>query len=612
MEDMKKQNIKLKVKTEKKEFYISWEQGQSLLEVLQKNQLVLSHSCHGNGTCGKCKVKILSEDYPVTEADRRRLSVEELAQGIRLACKAKAEILEEAGKPKEIFIEILDESEENMVIEGSSIRKGPEISTIEKESFEIHQNKQNSMAEKEYFIAVDIGTTTIAMALVEEGTGNIPDMYFSINHQRKFGADVLSRIKAANEQNAEELKRLIEKDLWQGICKLAGIKKDIFQNGSYEMKKEKVLSEIRISRIVIAGNTTMIHLLMGYACETLGRYPFVSKHLKQIECTLKECIKNCFEDFWKQGIIYNWDNSIIRNDTKKVSVDVLEKYENIPVIILPGISAFVGGDIVSGLLCCPEFETEEICLLIDLGTNGEMVLGNKDRLLTASAAAGPAFEGGNIICGTAGIPGSICQVKIQNQRAVVKAIKEEIPPVGICGSGLVSCIAQLKQNNMIDGAGSLRYPYSKQGFSLWTFENGEKIAVYQQDIREFQKAKSAIRAGIEILMEEYGCKDADISRVYLAGGFGTNLSVEDAVVTGILPETFLGKTESIGNSALKGAILYGLGMNGREKTEEFSGVSCKDKAYMEEKAVSIVQRSKNVSLAENRKFENLYLEYMGF
>lgn len=581
---MKRQSIKLKVKTEKREFNIEWEQRKSLIEVLQKEHLFLPHSCHGNGTCGKCKVKILSGNLPITETERRMLSEEELEQGIRLACKVKPESWEEAGTQEEISIELEEGNDEDIIIEGSSLLEKRRSSKTELCAKKTKQKAQSNLEAADCFIAVDIGTTTIAMALVEEETGEIRDMFFSINHQRKFGADVISRIKAANEKNAEELKQLIENDLWQGICKLTEGKKEALPTDLTGIKMEKETSEINLTKIVIAGNTTMVHLLMGYSCESLGKYPFVSKHLKQVECYLKECFAFHFDD----------------------------KFQEIQVTILPGISTFVGGDIVAGLLCCPGFETEELCLLIDLGTNGEMVLGNKNRLLTASAAAGPAFEGGNIVCGMAGIPGSICQVKIQNQRAVVKTIKTKMPPVGICGSGLVSVMAQLKQHKIIDEFGGFRYPYNKQGYPLWTFENGEKIAIYQQDIREFQKAKSAIRAGIEILMEEYGCKESDISRVYLAGGFGTHLSKEDAILTGILPPTFGEKTEAIGNSALKGAICYGLKRKNRIKNEEYFNDCFEDKRCMNEKMYEIVQKSESISLAENEKFQELYLENMGF
>ena len=414
--------------------------------------------------------------------------------------------------------------------------------------------------EKTYFIAIDIGTTTIAMALVDEKTGEVCDTYTSLNHQRKYGADVLSRISAANSGKTEELKRLIEEDLWNGICKL---------------------NVRNISCIVICGNATMIHLLMGYSCERLGKYPFVSECLEKIECTLKE-------------IIVLGNSKQKDKNVEKCQYEMYEKNKNNPVTILPSVSAFVGGDVVADVLVCPGFETEELSLLIDLGTNGEMVLGNKDKMLATSTAAGPAFEGGNIVCGMASVPGSISRVKIQNQRAVIKTIQDKLPPKGICGTGLISAISQLKQNNIIDEKGTLKCPYQKQGYPLWIFEHGEKIIVYQQDIREFQMAKSAIRAGIEILMEKYGCTANEISHVYLAGGFGVNLTEEDAIYTGILPEEFRGKTESVGNGAIKGSILYGM-----EK-----------QMLIDKKVESMIKRIKHISLAEEQSFQEKYLQFL--
>ena len=169
---------------------------------------------------------------------------------------------------------LAERTDEGMVIEGSSLLNVKKVSEMKQSSKKDEQEKYGTVLTEECFIAVDIGTTTIAMALIEEKTGIIRDMYFSGNHQRKFGADVISRIKAANEQNAEELKRLIETDLRQGINKLTENKKVVFHNHLSKMEKKKESAKIRVSKIVIAGNTTMIHLLMGYSCESLGKYPF--------------------------------------------------------------------------------------------------------------------------------------------------------------------------------------------------------------------------------------------------------------------------------------------------------------------------------------------------
>ena len=593
---MSNEKVRIKVLTEKNELNIEACQGQTLTEVFKKNNIVLPYICNGNGTCGKCRIRVVSGNLPITEADRRCLSEKELEDGIRLACKASigeegisdsklhSEIDEIA---ESLCIEVIANAEDSIVIEGIKIQasvktemqKTKIVASI-KEGMKISDKEgKNSTDQNDFFIAIDIGTTTIAMALVNQQNGEICDTYTSLNHQRIFGVDVLSRIEASNNGKAEELKQVIAEDLWKGICKLI-LRENKKLAATLVGHEENISEKLEVSRIIISGNTTMIHLLMGYSCKSLGKYPFVSQHLEQIECDLRTCF-----GFEKRQMCEKAE------DLSAKKSKLCEKYINIPVTILPGISAFVGGDVVADLLVCPGFETEELSLLIDLGTNGEMVLGNKDRLLATSTAAGPAFEGGNITCGTASIPGSISRVKIQNHRAIVKTIQDKTPPMGICGTGLISAISQLRQHKMMNEQGELQPLYQKQGYPLWISENGIQIAIYQKDIREFQMAKSAIRAGIEILMEEYGCTATEISKVYLAGGFGVHLLEEDAIITGILPEEFKGKTESIGNGALKGSIQFGM---------------------VNENVKAIIKRTTNISLAENPKFQEKYLEFMEF
>lgn len=571
--------MNIKVSTQKKELEMAEFKGKTLLQGLQENQIAIAAHCQGNGTCGKCKIKVVSGQLPITETDRQKLTKEELTQGIRLACKVKIENrqsderdgqqkkktvirekTEDGGQQKEeqLVIEILGGSEDSIVVEGITPKK--EMSSCFQEG--IHEKTETQKWKKEetvFFIAVDIGTTTIAMALVEKETGEVFDTYTTVNHQRSYGADVISRIVVSNTGKGKELKRLVEEDLWTGISRWIGR---------------------NISGIVIAGNTTMIHLLMGYSCESLGKYPFYSEHLKQIDCSLKDCITGEF--VFHNGIL---EDGSIRSEMRS-------EFSNIPVTIFPGISPFVGGDIVADLLICPEFEEKEISLLLDLGTNGEMVLGNKEKLLVTSTAAGPAFEGGNISHGTASVPGSICQVKIQNQRAVVRTIREEMPPIGICGTGLISAVAQLKHNKLVNEQGELSFPYAKNGYPLWIYENGDRITLSQNDIREFQMAKAAIRAGIEILMEEFGCKEEEIHNIFIAGGFGKALHVEDVITLGMIPEWDRTKIKFIGNGALKGAICLG---KKKGKTETIK---------------KICERTKNVSLSQCQNFHEKYLEYM--
>jgi uncharacterized 2Fe-2S/4Fe-4S cluster protein (DUF4445 family) len=311
--------------------------------------------------------------------------------------------------------------------------------------------------------------------------------------------------------------------------------------------------------MLISGNTTMEHLLQGLPCRTLGVAPYTP-------------------------------------------VDIsLHEYEN--MTILPGISTFVGADIVSGIVACGMDESEEICILVDLGTNGEMAIGNRDRILSASTAAGPAFEGGNITCGTASIPGSISRVKIFNRKPVIGTIGKIMPPVGLCGSGLISAIAEFLKERIIDVQGNLQHPFQKDGFSLWTFSSGEKISLYQEDVRQFQMAKSAVRSGIEILRQEYGCQLEDVKKVYVAGGFGTNLTVEDIIYSGLLPEEWKEKIEFLGNTSLLGCIKAGMMRYGTKEEE-----SC----CLKEKQKHVLNHVKTISLANNEEFQQIYINNLNF
>lgn len=547
---------------------IEKEETKNLMTVLQKHNIFPGNSCNGNGTCGKCKIRVANLQVSVTDFDRKCLSDREVESGVRLACKIKISELLELEKKEEVILEVLGNPEENIFVEKATFMN--EISDAGEQDIDREYTEIDAVKD-EFFVAIDIGTTTIAMALVNKKTGEICDTYASLNHQRRFGADIISRIQVSNEGKAHLLKQSIEEDLWNGIKTFVQVNEE----RNADADKDKETSYIReITKIVIAGNTTMIHLLMGYSCETLGKYPFFSKHCEQMECRLSDCIT-----------ILNEGN---------------ESVGKIPVTILPGISAFVGGDIVSGLLVCPGFETEELNLLIDLGTNGEIVLGNKKKLLVTSAAAGPVFEGGNIVCGMASIPGSICRVKMENRRVIVKTIGNVMPPVGICGTGLVSIISQLIQNKQIKTEGELVPPYDKNGITLGSSQNGQKVALYSSDVRQFQMAKAAIRSGIEVLIQEYGCKVSEIKNIYLAGGMGVHLLEEDAICVGMIPEEFRGKIKVVGNAALSGAIEYGK----REKNE--------DKIDLKDKIHEIILRTQVVSLAKNECFEKLYFKYMEF
>ena len=546
-EDYRRGKKKMKIRIKNREdTQIICEEKQTILEALLKAGIYLPALCAGRGSCGKCKVKILEGrisyagmdpqcDVEKKEAQNGAL----LEEGGYLACKTYAR--------SDIVLELLQADEQEILVEGV---------------------KASSAADRQekLFLAVDIGTTTIAMALVGETSGEVKDSFAALNRQRMHGADVISRISAANNGLLSELHKLIGEDLEQGIRKLT-------QDG-----------RIAVTKLIVAANTTMVHLFMGYSCESLGRHPFFSEHLGWI--------KTFFGEIKKETIV-----------------------PQLPVIVLPGISAFVGSDITSDLLICPGFEEEGVSLLLDMGTNGEMVIGNKDRLIATSTAAGPAFEGGNITCGTGSIPGAINQVKILNRRAVIGTIAGKQPPVGICGTGIIEAIAELKKNRLMGTDGALKPPYDGSGFLLWAAHTGEKVAIYQQDIRQLQLAKGAIRAGMEQLMEAFGCKPGEVDKVYLAGGFGTKLPIEAAIEIGLFPTEFRGKIESIGNGALQGAIAFGINLKANEAMGQGVGQGENDPLVSPEKEKRLKElkgRVEGLNLALAEGFEERYLKHLDF
>ena len=509
--------VAVTVCTGNEERILQAKQSEFLLSVLQKHEIFLPAICSGRGTCGKCKVQVTKgADAPSAE-ERNYFSAEELENGWRLACCMRL---------SHDCVVSLKTDEENIYVVADT-QKSPANHPVSNDS--------------SYSVAVDIGTTTIAMQLVDTSHQLIADTYTAINRQRAFGADVISRIDASNCGKKKALKQSIQKSLLEGIQALT-------QNGS-----------LSIEQITIAANTTMVHLLMGYSCETLGVYPFTPVNLDTIHTTAKELLSDEIPDC--------------------------------PVTILPGISTYVGGDIVSGLYALDFYKKDRVSILIDLGTNGEMAIGNKDRLLVSSTAAGPAFEGGNIVCGTGSIPGAICSVSIDDSlHAHVKTIAGKTP-FGICGTGVIESTCELLNAELIDETGLLDEDYFETGFPL-ALE--EKIYFYQKDIREIQLAKSAIRAGLETLRLKYNIPYEEIEHIYIAGGFGYKLNIQKAVKIGLFPEECKDKIIAVGNSSLNGAV-------------KSLWTSDSQSTWTE-----LIDHSAEVELSADKDFQEFYMEHMLF
>lgn len=503
--------------------YLTVHENESVLDALMRADASFSAVCGGTGKCGKCKIRILEGDLPVAESDRQHFTASELERGFRLACRAYPE-----GAVK---VEILFCGEDDFEAVAEHARPGMAPVGDRSGSFGI---------------AVDIGTTTIAMQLVALDTGEIAGTYTALNRQRRFGADVISRIKASVEGHKEELRRSICEDLGKGIRSL--------------IRDAGILTDT-VMVLAIAGNTTMIHLLMGYSCEGLGAYPFTPVNAGLIE----SAYESIFGDTFLQA----------------------------KVRILPGISVFVGGDIVSGLYEQNADRSEEYSLLIDLGTNGEMALGNKERILVTSAAAGPAFEGGNIHFGVGSVKGAIASVTIGDRGTEVETIDGKAP-IGICGTGVIEAVAEFLRMGLMDETGCLEEAYFEDGYPLAEAEDGSAIFLTQKDIREIQLAKAAVRAGLEILLLRYGITGEEVARVYLAGGFGFHLNCHKAASIGLLPKELEDKVEVIGNSALSGAVKFLLDPEAFDRTSK------------------IAECAEEVILSIDRDFNRLYMEYMGF
>lgn len=427
--------------------------GKDLLSLLAEAEIILSAPCQGNGKCGKCKVLLEGKEV--------------------LACQTRILRDLEVDVPHSEGLGVTD-------------------------SFARHL----SQGGEGFGIALDIGTTTLAAALVDCSTGEILSTASMLNPQRVCGADVISRIAACGEGKLELLTKLI-RDASADLC-------------------ARLLSGKRTADIMtICGNTTMLHIFCGVDPSPIGVAPYTPVFT---------------------------DMQTLRGE--ELGLPAKDVY------VLPSVSGYIGSDVVCGILAL-----EESCngnwLLADLGTNGELALILDKKVFCASTAAGPALEGANIECGIGGVSGAICAVTRDEEDLCLKTISDAVPS-GICGSGLVDLVAILLRCGLIDETGafdedcgdSLANKLSDQGFLLT-----DKLWLSQKDVRQFQLAKAAIHAGIETLCESAGTNAGKLEKLYVAGGLGFYLREESVLETGLIPIGASGKLQAPGNTALGGAIL---------------------------------------------------------
>ncbi len=382
-----------------------------------------------------------------------------------------------------------------------------------------------------YGIAVDLGSTTLVAQLVNLQTAEVMAVETMINPQVKFGADLISRVQHALDGDAHEMTRIIRSAIGQMVASI--------------LKKKTV----PLTRITLVGNTAMQLLFSGCDVTPLSAYPFETNDLGLKSFRAKEL---------------GWEFEVSDG-----------------ILFYPSIGSFVGSDILAGIYATGLHQKEDYTALIDLGTNGEIVVGNNERIVCASTAAGPAFEGANISMGMRAVTGAISSLSLSNGEPTAIVIGN-VPPKGICGSALIDAIAIFKQRELIGMFGEISSGEER-------IQVAGNVFLTQKDINEFLLAKAALAAGLQILTRQLGMEPADIHEIFIAGGFGSYINLEHVTQTGMiaaLPQ----KIHKMGNTALIGAKMF-----------LFSGL---------QEAESILQKTTRINLEGAPDFQDIYVDKM--
>ena len=579
--------------------------GTSLLKAAARAEIYIKSGCGGKGTCGACKVVVLSGEPLVTGTGN--LTSEQISAGVRLACQTMIQgdltievppesrlqehqvlmgdvhkgILQESGHDllekfghhplatkqrislfaptltantsdwARLHMElrrVLKAGDKPIHIPLSILKHLPEalrkanwdvsvtLTDIDSGLTVTHVEPGND--HPPYGLAIDIGTTTVVVYLINLLTGEIDDQQGSYNKQAKFGDDVISRIVYAVEdaEHLEEIQHTVIETINDLIDKILA---------------RRSLTSYNISCAMVAGNTTMTQLFLGVDPRYIRLEPYIPTM-----------------------------TSVPSVPAQEIGLHMMPEAL---VHCYPSVASYVGGDIVAGTLVTDLANGEDIILFIDIGTNGEIVLGNQDWLVACACSAGPSFEGGGITFGMRAMPGAIERVIIDPDTLDVslKVISNSLP-VGICGSGLVDCVSKLLGAGIIDRAGNFQLGHhsgsnrlratsdDKEFVLAWAHQaGGEKdVVITENDVKNIIRAKGSIYAGIRSLLNMVAVDIEMISRIIIAGGFGNYLNVHDSVQIGLLPDLEPERFEFIGNASVKGARLALLSQNAWREAEE--------------------------------------------
>ncbi len=563
-------------------------EGTSLLECARQLKVDLVSMCGGVGACRRCRVQVVSGPVsPPTAVDRDTFADADLERGCRLACmtvpQGDVRILvppESLSAPQRTQVEGLQpQVEPDPMVRPLDVRLTPPsledpmaddrnlwgtlkrahgvapgtIDLAVQQTFtsrlrDLDWKASVVLRESEIValdapstrwigLAVDIGTTKIAVYLVDLKTGEIAASSGLMNPQISYGEDVVSRIYTAGQsaENAAKLQSLVVDALNASVAALCA------ETGS---------DPSHVADAVIVGNTVIHHLFLGLSVHQLGVIPYVPAVRAEVDVKARDL--------------------------------GLKMAPGGYVHMLPNIAGYVGADHVAMLLATETDEREGVTLAIDIGTNTEICLNCRGTMKSVSCASGPAFEGAHIRFGMRAARGAIERVRMSDGRLEIQTIGGSAP-VGICGSGLLDAIAQMRQNGVIDPSGRMldhalvRRLDERREFVLVERPGEDDITISQKDVRELQAAKTAIRLGIQALIEDAGIAEADIDRVIIAGAFGTFIDVQSAIGIGMLPPLPLERFQQVGNAAGTGARLA---LISRDKRRAALEIAAKD-GYIE-------------------------------
>ncbi|MDR0842773.1 MAG: ASKHA domain-containing protein [Acidobacteriota bacterium] len=536
----------------------------TLLDAAHKAGVVVDAPCGGAGTCGKCNVRVRWRS-----AHRARHAVPvhcgEAAVETQtvLACKT---LVSAVGG--DVTVETLEHSDRaglKILADGHAfeVAIAPNVTkrfdaaagcTEVVADGRVLGTEPGDTASEAYGAAVDIGTTTLVVSLVDLSTGEERAVASALNPQARHAQDVLSRIKMGSEPDGL---RLLQDEVVGAINELVG-----------QTAAEAGVAAERIYEAVFSGNTTMLHLAAGADPAPLGKFPYTpvlqggeSLRAQSLGLAIAPC-----------GIVY----------------------------LPPFMSAYVGADITSGILATRLDEQSGVTLFVDIGTNGEMVLAVDSELTATSTAAGPAFEGMNIACGMRAGQGAIEQVALTEDGGVSIKTIGDAKPVGLCGSGLLDAVGELAARGVVEKSGRFRkdetawQSYMDKLDGKPIFRVADSVYLLQKDIRQVQLAKAAVRVGIELMLAANGVAVEKVDRVLIAGSFGFHLRTDSLINLGLLPSEFRDRVEFVGNTSKTGARAFLLNYGLRDELQD------------------LVKRVRVLELANDPAFERKFVQALSF